>query len=403
MRRRSGDDRFDLAAGPRGPDPIAPGAIDRPGPILTFGASTMNPRLAGLVAGLFAWMSVGASAQSLKVGDPAPELAVSKFLKGDAVASKLDPKGTYVVEFWATWCPPCRTSIPHLTGLQKQYQAQGLKIIGVSVFERNPKAPEPFVKAMGDKMDYTVALDDVPEGKSAGEGKMAESWMKASESEGIPTAFIVREAKVIWIGHPMQIDDSLRQAMAADFDLNAFVTHVKEEKAIEAKVIALMTKLQGLGADADPKDQLDLIDQAIALKPASEKGLGFSRYMILFGAGDPKASDYGTRLVDTFASDNAEMLNAIAWANVDPDAKLDKAKRDVPLAIRAARKAVDLTKSENGAVLDTLAVAVFASGDAAEALKIEEQALKAIGDDDNAEVKARVEQYRKAARDKAKP
>src|SRR5205807_3002075 len=112
----------------------------------------------------------------LNIGDPPPAMAVSSWVKGDKVES-FEPGKTYVVEFWATWCGPCRTSIPHLTELQKKYRDR-VKFIGVSVFEHDAKGVEPFVKEMGDKMDYSVALDDVPEGKTPDQGKMAEAWMK---------------------------------------------------------------------------------------------------------------------------------------------------------------------------------------------------------------------------------
>jgi len=63
-----------------------------------------------------------ASAQELNVGDPAPKLAVKEFVKGEPIAG-LDKGKLYVVEFWATWCGPCRQTIPHLTELQKKYPA----------------------------------------------------------------------------------------------------------------------------------------------------------------------------------------------------------------------------------------------------------------------------------------
>ena len=62
----------------------------------------------------------GAPGQLLGVGDPAPKLAVKSFVKGEPIKS-LEPGKVYVVEFWATWCGPCRVTIPHLTELQKKH------------------------------------------------------------------------------------------------------------------------------------------------------------------------------------------------------------------------------------------------------------------------------------------
>src|SRR2546425_1106795 len=77
---------------------------------------------------------VSARAQGLGLGDPAPKLEVKSFVKGEPVKG-FEPGKNYVVEFWATWCPPCRTSIPHLTELQKKHP--DVIFIGVSVFERD--------------------------------------------------------------------------------------------------------------------------------------------------------------------------------------------------------------------------------------------------------------------------
>ena len=67
---------------------------------------------------------------SAKLGTPAPPLTGLEWVKNGPVEMK--PGTVYVVEFWATWCPPCRVSIPHLTELQHKYKDKNLVIVGIS-------------------------------------------------------------------------------------------------------------------------------------------------------------------------------------------------------------------------------------------------------------------------------
>jgi thiol-disulfide isomerase/thioredoxin len=87
-----------------------------------------------------------------------------------------DLRGQVVVlDFWATFCPPCREEVPHLVRLQRQFGPQGFKVIGLNVGgdEDRPKIPD-FVKAYGiqyklaDPDDETVSLffagdDSIPQ------------------------------------------------------------------------------------------------------------------------------------------------------------------------------------------------------------------------------------------------
>ena len=60
----------------------------------------------------------------LGVGDKAPPLSISDWVKGAPVDFAKDiGKKIYVVEFWATWCPPCKASVPRLTDFQSLVQA----------------------------------------------------------------------------------------------------------------------------------------------------------------------------------------------------------------------------------------------------------------------------------------
>src|SRR6266850_7653254 len=113
----------------------------------------------GLFAAItLAISSTGFAQTKLDVGSTAPGLDIDTWVKGDETT--LSPGKVYVVEFWATWCGPCKRSIPHLTAVQKQYADDGLTIIGVSTdSEQTVDKVKPFVKTQGDKMAYTVAID----------------------------------------------------------------------------------------------------------------------------------------------------------------------------------------------------------------------------------------------------
>ena len=138
-----------------------------------------------------------------KLGDPAWPLTGLTWIKGGPVEFK--PGTVYVVEFWATWCPPCKKSIPHLTELQHKYKDKNLVIVGVS--DEETKVVTPFVEQKGAEMDYVVAVDT--------SGKVVDGYMGAFQQDGIPTAFIVgTDGKLVWFGHPMVMDSILEKTLA---------------------------------------------------------------------------------------------------------------------------------------------------------------------------------------------
>ena len=134
-------------------------------------------------------------------GDPIGQLKVAHWVKGKSVDIS---KGVNVVEFWATWCPPCRTSIPHLTEIQIKYKEHGVNIIGVT--NEPLETVEPFVNRMGKKMEYGVAVD---KGLST-----SNEFMGRYDLRGIPHAFVIKDGKIVWHGHPMKgLEDAIENAL----------------------------------------------------------------------------------------------------------------------------------------------------------------------------------------------
>lgn len=79
-----------------------------------------------------------------KAEEPAPELTL-KDLNGNDV-SLSDYKGKVVlVNFWATWCDPCREEIPWLIEMQKKYADRGFVILGIALDEEGKSVVTPFV------------------------------------------------------------------------------------------------------------------------------------------------------------------------------------------------------------------------------------------------------------------
>ena len=161
---------------------------------------------------LAAGATVAVAGPTLKVGDPAPKLQVAKFVQGEPVKDFQKGK-VYLVEFWATWCGPCRASIPHVNELYTKFKDKGFIVIGQNCWEKDETLVEPFIKKMGDKMTYRVALDDKATNKK---GAMSETWMAAAGRNGIPSAFLVDgTGKIAWIGHPMELNEgTIEKALA---------------------------------------------------------------------------------------------------------------------------------------------------------------------------------------------
>jgi len=129
-----------------------------------------------------------ATSESQNVGQNLPELKLEYLANEASVVGK-----PAIVEFWATWCPPCRQSIPHLNGVYAKYKDRGLVIVGITNEDR--ATVEDFMKKL--PMHYTVARD--------ASGGLAKKF----GVRGIPHAMVVdKTGKIVWEGHPMDLDSA---------------------------------------------------------------------------------------------------------------------------------------------------------------------------------------------------
>ena len=265
----------------------------------------LNSLACATLAGLSSYLQ--SLAATLNVGDSAPSLQPGKWVQGEPV-KKFEPGKVYVVEFWATWCGPCRVSIPHLNELHTRLKDRGVIVIGQDVWEDDGDAVAPFVRKMGSQMTYRVALD-------TSEGKMAQTWMEAAGQNGIPTAFVVnKEGKIAWIDHPAGLkEEFLQQVLNGTFDLKkATADYAKAQKdrdltqTLWQQYDRAMYSEQWTQAD-------DALSQIEKLLPEDERdGLDSRRLDLLLERGDSARALALAKKMSNSHPENAMLQNNIA-------------------------------------------------------------------------------------------
>jgi peroxiredoxin len=124
---------------------------------------------------------------------PAQEPLIAKTRAPEWKLSDLDGKlvkfsdfrgHVLILDFWATWCMPCRIEIPHFVELQNQYGDKGLRVIGVSLDAQGPEFVKKFAKRLD--VNYPIVM---------GNEEVAEAY---GGIDAIPTTFVIdRQGRIV--------------------------------------------------------------------------------------------------------------------------------------------------------------------------------------------------------------
>ncbi|MBK5273792.1 MAG: TlpA family protein disulfide reductase [Desulfuromonadales bacterium] len=110
-----------------------------------------------------------------RIGQAAPDFKLVT-TAGQPVSLEKYRGQVLVLDFFATWCKPCRESIPHLVELNRKYGKQGLQVLGMSADEDGEKAVRSFAERL--RITYPIAL--------AGESTQADFGVRS-----VPVMFVI--------------------------------------------------------------------------------------------------------------------------------------------------------------------------------------------------------------------
>ena len=322
------------------------------------------------------------AAASPAIGQKAPPIETAEWITRKPSAlpgEKGAEKHAFLVEFWATWCPPCLKSIPHLGALQKKHEKAGLLVIGIS--NEDPETIRAFIKSKM-KMAYHVAADD----------DMRTSTAYTDDIQTIPHAFLVdKSGLVVWSGNPLAdrsaMDRIIEEVLAGKFDLEA----ARNAASAEAKYKSLLTELQKALAVGDPAKLFEIVDRMIAVKPRELQARLIKRnFMKEFG----RASEipaFNAALEKTFEDSPSSLQQLV---QLEHDKNL--ADRNAGLMLRCALRLNELSERRDANSLAVLARIQCELGMVDEAILTQQQAVGLAPDEAMAQFEKVLAYYEEA-------
>ena len=354
----------------------------------------------------FSLSSDAVVAQKMTVGSKAPPIDIEHWVSdrdGDfEKVTDLKEGKVYIIEFWATWCGPCISSMPHLVEIQDKYADKGVQIISIS--DESLETVEGFLKkkVRGSKSEEAGTYAELTSAyclTTDPDESVKKDYFRAAGRRGIPSAFIVGKTGLVeWIGHPMSMDKPLAQIVDDKWDREKYAADLKKreekEKARNAEMAEFAKfaeELWEMKEDGDFESALKELD--IYLKeqekdsPFYKQGMVIRTALVMEAGGDEAIAEF-KKLAD---GDDVQLINQFAWGVVEQAQGGDDVSPGLlKAACDAAKKAVELAKEDgNGEatamILDTHANLLFLCDELDAAIKVQKEAVELSDDEEIAE------------------
>ncbi|QDS93458.1 Thiol-disulfide oxidoreductase ResA [Roseimaritima multifibrata] len=358
-----------VAPEPGEPAPKTPDASDAP-------ALKLPPEDAAAGAPT-AQVTAPAEPTPMTIGSVAPPLNIEYWVSKDFEPVTDFQKGNvYIVEFWATWCGPCVSSMPHLAETQKKYKDKGVRLISISdedldtvekFLERKvPSSEDDGKEETFGQLTSAYSLTTDPD------GSCQTDYMRASNQNGIPTAFIVgKTGQIEWIGHPMEMDEPLAKVVGDSWDRDAYLAEFKAKEQ--------MTEIMMMARRGNADGAIKAID-AIDPKTLGESGaLQLQQLKLgLYAQAADKGKEFSAlanQMLDDVSDPNT--INGVTWYIYQASQNTDVDKALIKKAIAASESSIkELDAEARPFMLDTIAHLHEQNGDIDSAIAAQTEAVE---------------------------
>jgi thiol-disulfide isomerase/thioredoxin len=138
----------------------------------------------------------GVNVNASEVGEVAPQFTLPTLQQGEAVSLEKYKGKVVYLDFWASWCAPCRTSFPLLNELHQKLKDKGFEVLAVNQDEDEAKAKK-FLEEI--PVSFTVVRDATGE------------WSDKYVVESMPTSFLIDQQGVIQNIHHGFVSDDIKE------------------------------------------------------------------------------------------------------------------------------------------------------------------------------------------------
>ncbi|MFG0284045.1 MAG: redoxin domain-containing protein [Phycisphaerales bacterium JB039] len=293
----------------------------------------------------------GARTHELMVGDPAPTLAEGTWLRGGPI-DRWQPGHVYVIDFWQTWCAGCIAEFPRLTELQQRHP-QRLTVVAVAKADRidSLETVREFVES-SEHMGFAALFDDG--------GETFRRFMSASGHWGLPTTFVIGpEGRIAAVAQMsgMSLEQIVGGLLDGSYDVGSAADSYRRRRVAGANYATFS----------------NLLNEHRYEEAAAFLGLALRGPL----------------------NDSSGLMASVAFDIIDD--RVERRQRDLELALRCVRWAVEIDPQDEWA-LWTLARTHATRGEWEQAIELQEKVIAMANDVVRPGYQRQLEEYRDAAR-----